>query len=368
MHGSRDHKSIDAATTLAVIIRTVSRPRYLLELIESLEVQTTRGFNIIAINNGGSDQVQSILEKWQLQSDLRVSIRRNYQNESLALDDEMRSYSYLLFPGDDDLYYPDAIERVLAGTAANPNAALLTYASKPIGPLGWRLPGLFQPCLNAHSSEASLLGRLLGDSCLVFSATVFPTWAITDSEFDFRNFPYVTDWLLFLIAASTGPVVADNSPILYSRVHKSQDWRFGDSNELESLRTSMLVSFIFSSAFHNYLAEATDEDKRTLIESFLQYGETQGGRTRDFEVYAALRLQLTLSTNSLHSCPEPTRALLNSSSEELKTAARQMPFSSAADLEVGDIRWITDTRQHIELLLTMFMGKLRSRVNQLRRR
>lgn len=353
---------------MAVVIRTVSRPRYLLELIESLEAQTTRDFSVIAINNGGSDQVQSILETWQLQSDLRVSIRRNSQNESLALDDEMLSYSYLLFPGDDDLYFPDAIERALAATSASPNAALFTYASKPIGPLGWRLPLLFKPCLSAHSNGASLLGRLLGDSCLVFSATVFPTWAIRDSEFDFHNFPYVTDWLLFLIATSNGPVVANDSPILYSRVHKSQDWRFGDSNELESLRTSMLVAFIFGRAFSHYLAQATAEDQRTLVHSFLQYGETQGGRTRDFQVYAALRLQMALSANSLHFRPEPTRALLSSFSEGLGAAGRQMPFSSAADLEVGDIRWIAETRQHIGLLLTIFMGKLRSRVNQIRRR
>lgn len=106
---------------VTVLISTYNRPRYLREAVESVLRQRYSNFELIVVNDGGED-VSGIINSF---SDGRIKFINRRENKGLAysLNEalvESRG-QYVTYLGDDDLYYPNHIEKLVSALENNPD-------------------------------------------------------------------------------------------------------------------------------------------------------------------------------------------------------------------------------------------------------
>lgn len=101
--------------TISVVIPTYNRARYLPEAIQSVLNQTYRDFEIIVVDDGSTDDTQSILQAWIGQG----LIRYHYQDNagvSAARNTgvELAQGRLIAFLDSDDLFMPAKLEKQVA--------------------------------------------------------------------------------------------------------------------------------------------------------------------------------------------------------------------------------------------------------------
>lgn len=85
------------------------------ETLDSLAAQTFRDFEVICVNDGSTDNTQSMLERWKAQNDLQMQIiSKSNGGVSSARNAGIQAAEgkYLLFLDADDLYHPEFIQRL----------------------------------------------------------------------------------------------------------------------------------------------------------------------------------------------------------------------------------------------------------------
>lgn len=120
-----------ASSNVSIIVPTYNRARYLGECIESLLRQTRPALEILVIDDGSSDNTAELTTTFG--SPVRYIRKDNGGKPSavaLGLAESQGEWIWIL--DDDDVAYPDAIERRLEALAANP-AAGFVYAPHTLG-------------------------------------------------------------------------------------------------------------------------------------------------------------------------------------------------------------------------------------------
>jgi len=110
-----------AVAPAAVVVRTRNRPALLREALESLSAQTARPRSVVVVNDGGGP-VESILAPFVSDYSLTHVDHPSSSGRSRAANDgvERVSEDVVGFLDDDDVFFPDHFERLLAARAAGP--------------------------------------------------------------------------------------------------------------------------------------------------------------------------------------------------------------------------------------------------------
>lgn len=98
---------------VSVLIPTFNRPRYFAEALASALRQSYRNLQVIVVNDGGQD-ISNIVKS---QNDARLVLisRKDNRGKAFSLNEALARVEgkYVAYLDDDDLYYPDHIERLV---------------------------------------------------------------------------------------------------------------------------------------------------------------------------------------------------------------------------------------------------------------
>lgn len=358
----------DEAQSLCLVVRTVSRPHMLKQLIESIEEQVDRRFAVVAVNNGGDDQTQSILETWSQQSHLSIHIIREKENRSFLLYEEALRHDFVMFIGDDDLLYPTSTEKIHKLLKSSEGASLVACSSQAVGPNSWKLPEKFVPC-GMNSSQAWILGRLLMDSCFVFSATAFRSDVLAQSHFDFNRFDYCVDWLMYLVGLITSHCVTSDEIVLRTRLHKQQGWAKANRDLVQRQVETMLMEFCTSPQYHSYLDKLPLNEAEELLSAMLAYLTTQVPQNaRHIAVYGLTLSFLVTSSRSGNAAASVDFQPSSASGRFLRLDRSGVRTTSGHDVAVTAKRPLADLVSYAELLVQFLVTKARGFVSRLVRK
>ena len=130
MSSLKDLPSALLSPMVSVVIPVFNAERYLGECVKSLQAQTMRDFEIIAVDNGSTDASVAILHD-MAQEDPRISVLSSEGNAGVARNVGMEKAQgkYLLFLDADDFFAPELLQDTVAA-AENKQAQLVLFGGR----------------------------------------------------------------------------------------------------------------------------------------------------------------------------------------------------------------------------------------------
>ena len=104
--------------SVAVIVRTKDRPKFLERALNDIFAQTYRGFRVVIVNDGGNaEQVEAVLERLPEAFQELVTVVNHASSRGMeaASNSGIRSCDskYIAIHDDDDLWHPEFLERTV---------------------------------------------------------------------------------------------------------------------------------------------------------------------------------------------------------------------------------------------------------------
>ncbi|MDE6311500.1 MAG: glycosyltransferase family 2 protein [Muribaculaceae bacterium] len=125
------------AGLLTVVVPVYNRASLLAELLESIRRQDVRGFELIVVDNGSTDESLEVARAWAAaNADIRTRVVEEHRRGGAAARarglDEVRT-DWTLFFDSDDLMLPTHIGRVLEAIALHPDVSLIGWPVRVAG-------------------------------------------------------------------------------------------------------------------------------------------------------------------------------------------------------------------------------------------
>lgn len=220
---------------LSVVIPTYNGGAYLVDALEGIARQDLEGTEIIAVDDGSTDDTVAILERFSERLPLRI-LRRSHlgnwvANTNLGLT--VASGEYACIVHQDDYWLPGRLATLKTLVNRNPEATLLLHPSWYVDEDGRRL-GLWKCPLACHQplQPSLVVRRLLVQNFIAMPAPLFRRQVAMDSGGLKPHLWYTADWDLWLTLASRGPTVYYPSPLACFRIHRqSQTIQSSGSHE-----------------------------------------------------------------------------------------------------------------------------------------
>ncbi|CAN5554856.1 N/A [soil metagenome] len=198
-----------SAPWLSIVMPTYNGAAYLRQALESIAVQQMDDVEIIAIDDGSTDDTFAILTEFETPLNLQILTRRvgNWaanSNHGLTL----ARGAFVCFLHQDDFWYPQRLQLVRQQLHATPEVKLLLHACEFVDPRGhplgpWRCPyPRAKPMTPAFVVERLLVQNFVG----MPGATFHRETALKVGGLD-ESLWYTADWDLWLTLALVGPTV-----------------------------------------------------------------------------------------------------------------------------------------------------------------
>jgi glycosyltransferase involved in cell wall biosynthesis len=207
------------APWLSIVMPVWNGERYLTEALRSIEREGTDGTEVIAVDDGSSDESPEILRRWEQRLPLRRLARERGGNWVAATNAGLREArgEYVCFLHQDDLWLPGRLAAIAREARTSP--ALILHPSLFVGPEGstlgtWRCPlpeGEVDPRLFAE--------RLIVQNFIAIPAPAFRREAALRLGGMDERLWYAADWDLWLRLGSEGPIRHFNAVLAAFRVH-----------------------------------------------------------------------------------------------------------------------------------------------------
>ena len=209
---------------VTVVIPTFNRARYLPTALESVLAQTYGDFRLLVADNASTDGTPEIVARYH---DPRIDYVRRPENlgitanHNLALQD-VRSPYCLIVP-DDDVLFPDILERTVAVLDANPRAGMVHARFQVLDADGGVLKELddWTYGLDGDTVEAgdTFIRESMLWSCRVCASTALMRMeSLPDPPFDQDDFPAI-DFGMWLRMALGWEMAFIADPLAGYRIH-----------------------------------------------------------------------------------------------------------------------------------------------------
>lgn len=208
---------------LSVIMPTFNGAAFLREALESIVAQRDEEIEVIAIDDGSTDETVAILRAYQRALPLSIVEQPHGGNwaASTARGMAQARGEWLCWLHQDDAWRPGRLNVVKSMLAAHPNAAMLVHPcryidarGKDVG--GWRCP---LPRPGRDLAPLEVLERLLVQCFIGTPATVFSARAMRAAGPPDATLRYAADWDYWLRLALVGPTVYHAAALASFRVH-----------------------------------------------------------------------------------------------------------------------------------------------------
>lgn len=204
---------------LSIVMPAWNGERYLAAALESVLREGTRGYEVVALDDGSTDRTPGILRSWTEKIPLRIVRREGQGNWVAASNAALREARgrYACFLHQDDLWLPGRLEAMEREVARDP--AIVVHPASFVGPEGQAL-GAWRCPLPAGDVPAEIFReRLIVQNFLAIPAPVFRREAALRSGGMDESLWFTADWDLWLRLAGEGPIRHLDAPLAAFRVH-----------------------------------------------------------------------------------------------------------------------------------------------------
>lgn len=280
-------------TKIAVLLSTYNGEKFLAEQIDSLLAQSHKNFILVVRDDGSHDRTVSILERYVRDYSRQIRLlSSDGQNlgasgsfaflvdyviknkESLGL-----ASSYMMFCDQDDTWFPEKIEKLLAvmlATEADNDPTLPIIVHSDLEVVSEKNTVIAKSLINYQGLEIERNSfPNLVISNLVTGCAALINQSLAEKALPIPENAIMHDWWLALVAAAFGKSVYLNIPLVHYRQH---------GNNAIGAKEFIKVSVIRTSLWHRTLARKPNEH---LIEVSIQaaefnrrYGPELSGRER----------------------------------------------------------------------------------------
>lgn len=231
---------------LSVIMPTYNGAHYLAEALESVVQQRDiDGIELIAVDDGSTDDTLTILERYQRELPMHVVARPRVGNWVAGTNEGLRLARgrFACFLHQDDLWLPGRLDAVKEDLRRTRTRCLLIHESCFIDSGGHRLGTWRCPLpVGADLDGRSVMERLLVQNFVSVGGTVFSRMAALDLGGLDETLWYTADWDLWLHLAAAGSVRYLDRPLSAFRIHPSTQTtrRSTDPRELRRQQEAVL--------------------------------------------------------------------------------------------------------------------------------
>lgn len=262
--GKERKSTVDASSEplVSIVIPTFERPAYFREALRSVVNQTYQNLDIFITDNSHNEETKRIYEE-EFANDRRILYEHHpdfdaQQNWARAIDYDNLDAPYVNWLMDDDLFFPDKIERMVKMFLQYPDVTLVTSVRQPIDSEGNKITGAAL-CKPFVSELTHMDGRDLGRYILTNIKNMLgepTTVMIKKSAMHNHRLGWtgkegkylVSDFPTWLCALSKGNCIYFPEPLSAFRVHAGQQQR--------SLKTQLACVIGWAMA----IREAIDRD------------------------------------------------------------------------------------------------------------
>jgi hypothetical protein len=228
---------------LSVIVPTYNGSAYLEQALDSIVCQQDRGVEVIAVDDGSTDDTRAILERYAQRLNLRVEARERIGSWTANSNHGLRvaRAEHACFLHQDDLWLPGRLRhlRPLLRQVARP--VLLLHPSRFVNAHGRHL-GLWRcPLRGGLHAPAAMLERLLVQNFIAIPAPIFSRRAALELGGLDEGLWYTADWDLWLKLSAMGPSYYHSKPLTAFRVHGASQTMQGTARAAEMRRQLEMV-------------------------------------------------------------------------------------------------------------------------------
>lgn len=209
---------------VTVVIPTFNRARFLPVAVDSVLAQTYGDFRLLVADNASTDETAEIVARYD---DPRIDYVRRAQNlgitanHNLALRDVTSEYC-LIVP-DDDVLFPQTLERTVAALDANPRAGMVHARFSVLGEEGAVLKEFDDWTYGLNRDTVEPGGTFVRESmlwsCRVCASTALMRMAaLPEPPFDQDDFPAI-DFGMWLRMALDWEMAFLAEPLAGYRIH-----------------------------------------------------------------------------------------------------------------------------------------------------
>jgi glycosyltransferase involved in cell wall biosynthesis len=161
---------------VSVVIPCFNQAHFLDEAIESVLVQTHSDLEIIAVDDGSTDNTAEVAARYPGVKRIRQPNRGVGAGRNAGFT--QASGAYVVFLDADDRLLPPALEIGLEAFARQPNAGFIAGTCRHVGPDGVQLSSAKEGGGTVQEIDDGYMGLLHGCFILSGSAVMYPRWAL----------------------------------------------------------------------------------------------------------------------------------------------------------------------------------------------
>jgi len=242
---------------LSVIIPTFNGGPFLAQALASIVAQDVQGIEVVAVDDGSTDETLEILESWSGRFAIRVERRAHggnwVENANLALDLSRGEFVSILHQ--DDYWLPGRVVALRRMLSEHSDAVAAFHPVRLVDDRGRRL-GTWSAPLRAYPASMSspeLIDRLLIQNFIGIVAPLFRRTTAIQMGGLSPELWYAADWDFWLKLANCGPFLYAPEVLAGFRIHGASQTLMGRDDPGEIRRQLEAV-------FTNHVAQASSGD------------------------------------------------------------------------------------------------------------
>ena len=234
------------APWLSVIVPTYNGAAYLPRALDSIANQTGPDIEVIAIDDGSTDDTVKVLESYQTRLNLKVVSRGRVgnwvSNTNYALS--LARGEYACFLHQDDFWLPGRISQMRKLAQGQPNAVVILHPSQFVDAEGkitgnWNCP--FPKRAGLLDSDY-VFRRLIVQNFIAIPSPIFKREAACSAGLLDESLWYTADWKFWLALAKLGPWAYLPEPLAAFRIHLGSQTATGAARSQAAQLKSVLKS------------------------------------------------------------------------------------------------------------------------------
>lgn len=235
-----------ATPWLSVIVPTYNGAAFLPRALDSIASQTGPDIEVIAIDDGSTDETVKLLESYQTRLNLKIISRGRVGNWVSNTNHALRLArgQYACFLHQDDFWLPERIARMREAARDHSAAVVILHPSQFVDAAGkitgnWNCP--FPKKTGLLKSEY-VFRRLIVQNFIAIPSPMFKREAACSTGLLDESLWYTADWKFWLALATLGPWAYLPEPLAAFRIHLGSQTATGAARSQAAQLKSVLKS------------------------------------------------------------------------------------------------------------------------------
>lgn len=265
------------------------------ELMQSLSKNSTailQNIEILILQNGSTDNTKEILKKYKSIPNIKIvevekNIRGSASYKKLV---EISQGEFIIFPGDDDIFFENSLDKILPILEnSSSKITLFPAGAEVIDRDSDQMKLKYSP--QSFSNQSDLLATLFEKSIYWMPATFIRSSAIKNLKSPESLIAF--DWYLWILAATKGGVQLISHNVIKYRQHSEKEQNSFLRTNWDIDELFMFIFAIQKGAVHHWIHNATEKELQIFLNELSRNFSKMDPRITSTIKYLLLILEIT---------------------------------------------------------------------------